>query len=82
MIKSRSIPQKLKWLEKSIMGMLAFLSHAPALTYVNRFWESAKYPEAGSKVPELNAELIEHVGDAEEIANEFLRLVATLLDKA
>ena len=82
MIKSRSIPQELKWLEKSIVGVLAFLSRAPTLTYINRFWESAKYPEVGSKVPELDAELIEHVGDAEKIANEFLRLVATLQDKA
>ena len=33
-----------------------------------------KYPEVGSKVPELDTELREHVGDAEKLQTSFYAL--------
>ena len=72
---SKSVPADLDWLVTIIKCYLTLITYAPFVTYLEGYWQAAKYPESGV----IDPELLEHVDDAQRMIEKMFDNVKHLL---
>lgn len=75
MCNSRTVPAELDWIVTILKCYLMLITYAPLVTYLEDYWQAAKYPASGM----IDAELLEHVDVAQRMIKKLFDNVEHLL---